>query len=217
MLKETALAGIKKAGLVAVIRADSADHALALSDACMQGGISTIELTFTIPQAHKIIAQFRQRFGSHPGFLLGAGSVLDAHTARIALLEGVDFVVSPIFSAETQRLCNRYSSLCIPAASTATEIVACLESGADIVKLFPAELLGPSFVRSIRGPLPHVQLMPSGGVSLDNIADWLAAGAVALGLGGQLTGAAANGNYQALVTRAEQFVSAFTAANKKNN
>lgn len=205
MRKEKVLSGIQATGIVAVVRADSGDKAAAIAEACLAGGVDAIELTFTVPRAHEVIAGLRRRY---PGdsILLGAGTVLDPETARIAILEGADYVVSPAFNAETVRLCNRYRVACMPGAMTIKEIVEAMEAGADIVKVFPGDAFGPSFIKAALGPLPQAALMPTGGVSPENAAEWIRAGAVALGVGGKLTEGAKTGNYASITKIAESLV-----------
>src|SRR5439155_10361694 len=139
---------------------------------------------------------------SNQGLLIGAGTVLDEETARIAILAGAQFIVSPSLNAGTAQLCRRYQVPYMPGAATATEVVRALEEGADIVKVFPGEILGPAFVKAILGPLPHAPLMPTGGVALDNAADWIHAGCVALGVGSNLTASAKMGDYASITETA---------------
>jgi 2-dehydro-3-deoxyphosphogluconate aldolase / (4S)-4-hydroxy-2-oxoglutarate aldolase len=141
-----------------------------------------------------------------PGILLGAGTVLDPETARIATLAGAQFVVSPALNHETARLCNRYQVPYMPGAATIREVVEAMECGADIVKVFPGEILGPAFVKAVKGPLPQAQLMPTGGVSLENVSEWVKAGAVAIGIGGNLTAGAKTGDFASITRLAGQFV-----------
>ena len=146
--------------------------------------------------------------------MVGAGTVLDSETARIAVLAGARFVVGPSLNRGVARLSNRYGVPYIPGAGTAGEVVKAMEAGADIVKVFPGETLGPSFVKAILGPLPHASLMPTGGVSVDNVSDWIAAGAVAVGAGGALTSGAATGDFEAVTKLAEKFLHQISEARK---
>lgn len=173
-------------GLVAVIRATSAEAAAHLAHACIDGGIEALEVTFTVPNAAAAIADLVARYPS-TNLAIGAGTVLDPETARTAILAGAQFVVSPASDAATARLCRRYQVPYLPGAATAGEIIRALEDGADIVKVFPGEVLGPAFVKAIRGPLPYAPLMPTGGVSVETAEQWIKAGCVALGVGGELT------------------------------
>ena len=213
MKKEEVISRIRAAGLVAVIRADSTEQAIRITEACLEGGAGSIEITFTIPGAHVVIRELRKRFGDDQ-CLLGAGSVLDPETARIAILEGASYIVAPCLNEATVRLCNRYRIPCMPGAGSVAEVVACMEAGADIVKVFPGELYGPAFIKGVKGPLPQAEMMPTGGVSLENCAEWIKAGAVAVGVGGQLTGGAKTGDWAKITKTAREFVDAITAARK---
>jgi 2-dehydro-3-deoxyphosphogluconate aldolase/(4S)-4-hydroxy-2-oxoglutarate aldolase len=151
-----------------------------------------------------VIEHLAKEFSSQ--ILLGAGTVLDPETARIAILAGAQFVVSPALNLHTARLCNRYQVPYIPGAGTIGEVVEAMECGADIVKVFPGEILGPAFVKAVKGPLPQASLMPTGGVTLDNVANWICAGAVAVGVGGNLTAGAKTGDFASITELARQFV-----------
>lgn len=211
MNKEQVLLEIQRTGLVAVVRASGADDAARIAEACLEGGVNALEITFTVPGAHRVLAQLAARY-PHGEMLLGAGTVLDPETTRIALLEGAQFVVSPSLNPETVRLCNRYRVAVMPGAMSVAEVVSCMEAGADIVKIFPGELFGPRIIKSILGPLPQAKLMPTGGVSLDNAAQWIANGAVALGAGGSLTAGAKDGDYAAVTRTARAFLAAIARA-----
>lgn len=191
-------------GLVAVIRAENPDQAFRIAEACAAGGVAALEITFTVPGAAGVIEHLAKKC-SHE-ILLGAGTVLDPETARIAILAGAHFVVSPALNPETARLCNRYQVPYMPGAATIREVVEAMECGADIVKVFPGEILGPAFVKAVKGPLPQAQLMPTGGVSLENVVDWIRAGSVALGVGGNLTAGAKTGDFVSITHLARQFV-----------
>ena len=180
-------------GLVAVIRAQSEDQAIGIAEACMAGGVVAIEVTFTVPGAVDVIRELGSRYGE-PQLLLGAGTVLDAATARRAIGAGARYIVSPHFDPEVVRACRDEGIAAIPGAMTVREIIEATRAGADLVKVFPGEVLGPKFIRAVRGPLPDARLVPSGGVALDNIADWIGAGAVAVSAGGALTEGAAKGD-----------------------
>ena len=195
---------IVRSGLVAVIRAENPDQAASIAEACALGGVGALEITFTVPGATRVIELLAKKCSGK--ILLGAGTVLDPETARIAILAGAQFVVSPSLNPETARLCNRYQIPYIPGAATVREVVEAMECGADIVKVFPGETLGPAFVKAVKGPLPQAQLMPTGGVSLENISDWIKAGSVAVGVGGSLTAGEKSGDYASITQRAQQFV-----------
>ena len=198
------LSKIVSSGLVAVIRAENPEQAARIADACALGGITALEVTFTVPGAAGVIEHLAKKCS--PEILLGAGTVLDPETARIAILAGAQFVVSPALNPETARLCNRYQVPYMPGAATIGEVIAAMECGADIVKVFPGEILGPAFVKAVKGPLPQAQLMPTGGVSLENVAQWINAGAVAIGVGGNLTAGAKSGDFASTTRIARQFV-----------
>src|SRR5450631_313302 len=190
-------------GLVAVIRAESHDQAERVADACTQGGVGAVEITYTVPRATSVIEHLAKKFSGD--ILLGAGTVLDPETARIAILAGAQFIVSPALNPETARLCNRYQVPYLPGAATIREVIEAMECGADIVKIFPGEILGPAFVKAVKAPLPQAQLMPTGGVDLKNVADWIKAGACAVGVGGNLTAGAKTGDYASITDLALQF------------
>lgn len=192
-------------GLVAVVRAETDDQALRISEAVLAGGCPAVEVTFTVPGAHRVIEALAARYQPSE-LILGAGTVLDPETARIALLSGATYVVSPSLNLETARLCHRYQAPIMPGAMTIREVIEGMEAGADIIKLFPGETFGPSFIKSIKGPLPQAPLMPTGGVEVANVAQWIAAGAVAVGAGSSLTGSAKTGDYIQITRIAREFI-----------
>jgi len=195
---------IVDSGLVCVIRADTPDQAAHMAEACALGGVAALEITFTVPGASGVIEHLAKNFAGK--ILVGAGTVLDPETARIAILSGAQYVVSPSLNTETARLCNRYQIPYMPGAGTIGEVVLAMECGADVVKVFPGEILGPAFVKAVKGPLPQASLMPTGGVSIENVSKWIEAGAVAVGVGGNLTAGAKTGDYASITTLAKQFV-----------
>lgn len=205
---------IVDAGLVAIVRAESAAQAEKIAEACAAGGVAALEITFTVPGALDVIAQVAKSAKTR-SILLGAGTVLDPETARAAILAGAHFIVSPSLNPETAKLCNRYQVPYMPGAATMGEIVAAMECGADIVKIFPGELFGPTFVKAAKGPLPQASLMPTGGVSLENIEEWIEAGSVALGVGGHLTAGAKTGAYEKITQTAREFIEKIRAARMK--
>ena len=203
--KETILSKIKDSGLVAVVRAASPEQAGKIIDACMAGGVSAIEVTLTVPGALEIIKSLAAKYTSGD-IVIGAGTVLDAETARAAILAGAQYIVSPYLNLEMVKTCNRYKVAVMPGAMTVKEVVEAMEAGADIVKVFPGELFGPAIIKAIKAPLPHAPLMPTGGVSLDNVDQWIKAGSVAVGVGGSLTAGAKTGDYAAITETAKQFI-----------
>jgi 2-dehydro-3-deoxyphosphogluconate aldolase/(4S)-4-hydroxy-2-oxoglutarate aldolase len=184
MSKETQLRYILDCGIVAVVRSPDSQQLVEVVRALADGGVSVAEITMTVPDALGVLRQVRQALGER--VLLGAGTILDTETARAALLAGAEYLVAPTLNLDVVRLCQRYSKLVMPGAFTPTEILTAWEAGADIVKVFPAEVVGPAFFKAMRGPLPHIRLMPTGGVDLNTAADFLRAGACCLGLGSQL-------------------------------
>jgi len=211
MDKEQVLSRIVEGGLVAVVRAESSEQALKIADACMKGGVAAIEITFTVPGAEEVIKELARVY-SNGEILLGAGTVMDAETARTAILAGAQYVVSPYLNLDTVKLCNRYRVPCMPGAMTIKEVVEAMEAGADIIKIFPGELFGPKIIKVILGPIPYAKLMPTGGVSLDNVEEWIKAGAVAVGVGGALTKGAKTGDYEAITRTAQEFIARIRAA-----
>lgn len=208
------LGEIVDSGLVAVVRAESSEQAARIAEACARGGVAAIEITFTVPGAAAVIADLTKICKSGE-ILVGAGTVLDSETARAAILAGAQFVVGPSLNIEAAKLCNRYQVPYMPGAATVHEIVEAMECGADIIKIFPGETLGPAFVRAVKGPLPQASLMPTGGVSLENVAEWIRAGCVAVGVGGNLTGGARKGDFQSITDLAKQFVEKIKQARQK--
>ena len=178
------LTRIMDSGIVAVIRADSGDVLADDAEALVAGGVDVMEVTFTVPNAIEVIQEVKRRVGDQ--ILLGAGTVLDTETARAAILAGAEFIVSPATNTDVIQLCRRYDKIITPGVFTPTEAITAWEAGADILKVFPADIGGPAHLKALRGPLPQCRLMPTGGVDLNTAADFLRAGAVALGVGGAL-------------------------------
>jgi len=204
MNKTDVIKQIREIGIIPVVRATTADEAMRAIDAIREGGISVFEITMTVPNAFSVIEQVTTRFGSDA--LVGAGTVLDVEDAKSCIASGAQFVVSPALNPEAARLCNRYQIPYMPGSATPREVIEAMECGADIVKVFPGDTLGPSFVKAIRGPLPQASLMPTGGVDISNVADWIKAGCVAVGVGGNLTASAKTGDFKTITTLAKQFI-----------
>jgi 2-dehydro-3-deoxyphosphogluconate aldolase/(4S)-4-hydroxy-2-oxoglutarate aldolase len=182
--KVRVLQTLREIGLVPVLRADSVDKALALAEAVADGGVTVLEVTMTVPGAIEVMRRLAQL---RPDILVGAGTVLDPETARLCILEGAHFVVSPALNLDTIAMCHRYSIAVLPGALTPTEIVTAWQAGADVVKVFPASAMGGAkYLKAVKAPLPQVELIPTGGVSLATARDFLEAGAFALGVGGDL-------------------------------
>lgn len=203
MSKLETIAAIKSSKVVAVIRGSSAEEAIAITKGAIDGGIRLIEITYTTPNVQQVFEAFQDSDA-----VIGAGTVLDAETARHAILNGAKFVVSPHLSNEVAKVCNRYAIPYLPGCMTIKEMVSALECGCDIIKLFPANNFNPSFIKSVKGPLPHVEIMPTGGINAENIGEWLAAGAVAAGIGSDLNKAYANGGHVAVVEASKKYVAA---------
>ena len=211
MEKEKIISSICDSGLVAVVRATSGEQAIRISEACIEGGVVAVELTFTVPFAHEIIETLAKRYTGGE-VIIGAGTVLDPETARIAMLSGAQYIVSPHFNPDTMRLCNRYRVPVMPGVVTPREAVEALEAGADILKVFPGELFGPKAIKSLKGPIPQGRYMPTGGVDVNNVGEWIKAGAVAVGAGSSLTAGAKTGEYEKITATAEVFLENIRAA-----
>ncbi|HID74871.1 MAG TPA: bifunctional 4-hydroxy-2-oxoglutarate aldolase/2-dehydro-3-deoxy-phosphogluconate aldolase [Planctomycetaceae bacterium] len=205
MAKDVDVKRIIDSGIVAVMRAPSGELLADVAEALLAGGVEAIEVTFTVPRAHRVLEQVADRLGDR--ILLGAGTVLDPETARAAILAGAQFVVSPALNLDVIRLCQRYDRAVMPGALTPTEVLTAWEAGADIVKIFPSDLTGPQYLKALHGPLPQVRLLPTGGVNLETAADFLRAGACALGVGGALVEkqAVASGDLARIESLARQY------------
>lgn len=218
MKKYRLLQQMRDAGVVAVLRGRSPEEVVQLAERAIAGGIRVIEVTMTVPHALEAIETLSRRYQSEDPAadnyaVIGSGTVLDPETARATLLAGAEFVVSPSLNRDTVLLCNRYRVPVMPGAMTIQEITAALELGVDVVKLFPGNLYSPSIIPTIHGPLPQANLMPTGGVNLANLADWVKAGAFAVGIGSDLTKEALQtGNLQLVTEKARAYVQAFREA-----
>lgn len=200
MRKYEVLQRIEKVGVVAVVRAENSEHAKKIALACMEGGIDSIEITFTVPGAQKVIEELTKEFGDK--LLVGAGTVLDSETARIAILAGANYIVGPGFDLDTAKLCNRYQIPYMAGCITITEMITAMEAGVDVIKVFPGSLVGPDFIKAVKGPLPQAVMIPTGGVSLDNVDKWIKNGCIAVGVGGNLT----KGSSEDITKAAKEFV-----------
>jgi len=206
MQKAEVLKTLREIGLVPVLRAESEEQALALASAIAAGGVTVLEITMTVPGAIQVMRHLAK---ARPDILIGAGTVLDAETARMCILEGAQFVVSPALKLATIDMCHRYGVAVLPGALTPTEIVTAWEAGADVVKVFPASALGGAkYLKSVKAPLPQVELIPTGGVSLATAAEFLEAGAFALGVGADLVNpkAIAEGHPETITESARQYL-----------
>ena len=203
---------ISNQGIIAVVRGQTLEEGLKIADACIAGGVKVIEMTFTTPLANEAIAKLQKKYQKDEEVIIGAGTVLEATTARLAILAGARFIVSPAFDEETIRLCNLYRVVSCPGVMTPGEAAKALAAGADIIKIFPGDIVGPKIIKDIHGPLPQAMLMPSGGVAVDNVADWLRAGCVAVSAGGSLTKTAKSGDYAGVTAMAQKFTEAVRRA-----
>ncbi len=206
MSKEAQLRHVLNCAIVAVVRSPDSQQLVEVARALADGGVTVVEITMTVPNALDVVRQVRQALGDR--ILLGAGTVLDPETARAALLAGAEYLVAPTLNLDVIRVCRRYDKLVMPGAFTPTEILTAWEAGADIVKVFPADVVGPAFFKALRGPLPQIRLMPTGGVDLNTAAAFLQAGACCLGVGGQLVEprAVAERNFDRIRELARQYV-----------
>jgi 2-dehydro-3-deoxyphosphogluconate aldolase / (4S)-4-hydroxy-2-oxoglutarate aldolase len=207
MTKQEILRKIGDLGLVPVVRAQTADEALKIVDAIREGGVSVLEITMTVPGALGAIEQVARRFGAD--VLIGAGTVLDPETARACMLAGAQFVVTPTLDVRPIEMCRRYSVPIMPGALTPTEVLTAWTAGADVVKVFPCGALGgASYIKSLKAPLPQVDMIPTGGVSVKTAADFIKAGAMALGVGADLadTKAIREGNARLVTDKAREYV-----------
>jgi 2-dehydro-3-deoxyphosphogluconate aldolase/(4S)-4-hydroxy-2-oxoglutarate aldolase len=211
MHKDAVLTKIKTEKVVALIRADSADGLLDCARALAAGGLTSIELTMTTPGAIRLLERATSEL---PNFLFGLGTVLDAETARMGILAGAAFIVTPALRPDVITLCRRYSVPICCGALTPTEVVNAWEAGADAVKIFPAEFFGPAYIKSLKAPLPHIDLVPTGGVTPANVAEFLRAGATATAAGSSLVDAKSfkEKNWPAITAKAQAFVAAVAAA-----
>ena len=216
MNKSKTITRIIETGLIPVVRAESSDIAMRAIDAIKEGGISVLEITMTVPGAIRVIEEVARRFGEDA--IVGAGTVLDAETARACILAGAQFIVSPALDLDTISCCRRYSIPVMPGAMTPSEVVTAWKAGADFVKVFPANAVGgASYIKALKAPLPQVELVPTGGVSLKTAADFIKAGAAALGVGTDLVDTAAlrKGEDKIISERARQFIEIVKSAREE--
>ena len=205
MEKYSIYQAIKQEGVVVVIRGKSVEQAIKTVDACYKGGIKIIEVTFTVPKADEIISKLTEKYAG-TDMVIGAGTVLDPETARIAMLAGARFIVSPSLNIETIKMCNRYGVAVMSGVMTPTEAQTAMEYGVDILKMFPGDIAKPAGLKALKGPFPHANIMPTGGVSNDNVEEWFKAGAYAVGAGSFLTKEANDGNYDKVESTCKAFV-----------
>ncbi len=206
MDKDKTLQAIKNTGIVPVIRAKSSDEAIKITEAVKEGGIKVLEITMTVPGAISVIKELSDKYRDDPEITIGAGSILDGETARNAILAGAEFIVGPSLNQEMIEVANRYQKVVIPGAMTPTEVVKSMEAGADVVKIFPAALFGPKIIKAIKGPIPQARLLPTGGVSHDNVKEWFKAGSFAVGAGSAIVKGAEEGDFDQVRDNAARFV-----------
>lgn len=207
MAKERTLASILEVGIVPIVRCDSSRQAIEAAKAIYRGGLRALEVTMTVPGAIRVLEKVADEFGDR--VILGAGTVLDPETARICMLAGAEFIVTPSLNVRTIEMCRRYSKAILPGALTPTEILTAWDAGADMVKVFPAgNLGGPSYIKALKGPLPQIHMVPTGGVGLENAAAFLQAGASAIAVGSDLVSKKAldSGDYEQITKLARQFL-----------
>lgn len=212
--KFDALNKVRNAGVVAVVRGHSEENSYKISEACIKGGVKAIELAFTSPNADVTIKRLSDEYKDDDSVVVGAGTVLDGATARMAIVAGAKFIVSPSFNPETAKTCNLYAVPYIPGCFSPTEVQAALTSGADVVKIFPGSITGQGVIPEIHGPFPYVNVMPSGGVSLKNMHEWFEKGAYVVGVGGSLVGPGKDDHYDEVEKNAEAFHKEFEEITK---
>ena len=195
---------MQKGYVVAVVRGKTKEEAVEIAKQAYAGGIRSLEITFTTPDAAEVIAELARL--NDENMIIGAGTVLDDATARLAIMKGAKYIVSPHFDKNISLMCNRYCVPYLPGCGSVTEVMEAVTYGSDVIKMFPGSLLGKSFIKDVHGPLPHVQMMPSGGVSKDNLADWIEVGAFAVGIGSALTKNVKDGDYSSVQAVAREFM-----------
>lgn len=200
---------IKEHGVCAIVRGTSADSLCKVADALLQGGVKTIEVTFNTPGATQMIEELVKRYGKE--MVIGAGTVLDSETARTAILSGASFILSPTLNIDMIKMCHRYSVVPVPGISTPTEALTAWENGAKVVKVFPAGIFGPNYIKQLKGPLPQIEMMPVGAINTENFGEFIKAGACSAGIGGELVNKklVEEGNFDEISKRAKKFVDIF--------
>ena len=202
MIKINTLRALKECGVVAVVRGNSKEVGVEISKACVKGGVKALEVTYTNKFANDIIKELSEIYEGQDDVVIGAGTVLDAETARAAMLAGAKYIVSPAFDLETAKICNRYKVPYLPGIMTINEIITAHEAGVDFVKLFPGSAFGQGYVKAIKGPLPYANIMVTGGVNIDNIEEWFKMGVSCVGVGGALF----KGSLEDIENLAKEFV-----------
>lgn len=207
---------IAAAGVIAVVRGTSKEQGKKACEALLAGGMKGLEITFTLPKATEVIAELVSE-NNDVEVVIGAGTVLDVTTARLAILAGAEFIVSPTFDLATAELCNLYQIPYLPGCMTITEMKEALKAGVDIVKLFPGSAFGPAIISAFKAPLPQLNIMPTGGVNSENLTEWFNAGAVAVGVGGNLLAPAENNDFDQVTKNAQEYMARYQAYMEKNH
>ena len=212
MIKINTLRALKECGVVAVVRGNSKEVGVEISKACVKGGVKALEVTYTNKFANDIIKELSEIYEGQDDVVIGAGTVLDAETARAAMLAGAKYIVSPGFDLETAKICNRYKVPYLPGIMTINEIITAHEAGVDFVKLFTGSAFGQGYVKAIKGPLPYANIMVTGGVNIDNIDSWIKAGVDAVGIGGELNKLGEEGKFEEITAVCEQYMAKLNEA-----
>ena len=212
MIKINTLRALKECGVVAVVRGNSKEVGVEISKACVKGGVKALEVAYTNKFANDIITELCEIYEGQDDVVIGAGTVLDAETARAAMLAGAKYIVSPAFDLETAKICNRYKVPYLPGIMTINEIITAHEAGVDFVKLFPGSAFGQGYVKAIKGPLPYANIMVTGGVNIDNIDSWIKAGVDAVGIGGELNKLGEEGKFEEITAVCEQYMAKLNEA-----
>lgn len=195
-------------GVIAVVRAETPEKAVKVADAIIAGGVTGLELTYSVPHADSVIAELVKKYQGSK-VVVGAGTVLDATSARLAIIAGAQFIVSPTFDKEVAFMCNLYQVPYVPGTYTVTEAQTALKFGSEVVKMFPGALAGPIAIKEYQGPFPYLNVMPSGGVNVENMADWFEAGAVVVGAGGGLTRPAQSDDFDGVTKNAKEYIAEY--------
>lgn len=209
MKKVNTLSKMMDSGLIAVVRGNSEEEAIKTCELLVEGGIYGLEITFTVPNANNVIRKLTEKFADNDKVIIGAGTILDPISARMAIDSGANFIVSPSFDKEVAVLANLYQVPYTPGCATPTEITEALKYGVDLIKLFPGSSFGPSHIKSLKGPFPDLSIMPSGGVSFENMEEWLEAGAVTLSAGSNLTNPFEGATSEDIVENARKYANQF--------
>ena len=213
MQRAELLEKVIKSGVVSVVRADSAEDAVKIVEAVVDGGIKSIELTYSVPRANDVIADLVATYAG-TDVMIGAGTVLEATSARLAIIAGAQFIVSPTFNKEVAKICNLYQIPYIPGVMTPLEAQTAMEYGSELIKLFPGDIAGAAMIKDLKGPFPYINVMPSGGVNESNVAEWFKVGATAVSAGGGVTSPALTGDFAGVKVNAEKFIRAYKAVGK---